>query len=224
MLEKFPQIYKVRCINHGQVDRKGQLHELMPGAVTIAVIPDLSQHKTTNNLEPKVNISLLKEIEDYLAKLSSSWAEIRAVNPQYEHITVRFQVEFKQPYQANFGYYRRQLERDIISFLSPWTVDTGAEIHFGGKMYRSSILNFVEERTYVDYVLNFEMDLGKQVNVREAVASTARSILISVPFADSEAQGHIIKPVETHPPNQPIAVGKLGYEPLKNWATSNSEN
>jgi hypothetical protein len=215
VLEKFPQIYKVRCINHGQVDRSGQLQELMPGAVTLAVIPDLSQRSTTNDLEPKVNINLLGEIENYLAKRSSPWVEIRAVNPQYERIRVKFQVQFQEPYQANFGYYRRQLEREIIGFLSPWTIDKGTEIHFGGKMYRSSILNFIEERTYVDYVLNFEMDIGEQFNVREAAASTARSILVSVPFADSEDQGHIIKPIEIHPANQPIATGKLGYESVE---------
>ena len=215
VLEKFPQIYKVRCINHGQVDHSGQLQELMPGAVTLAVIPNLSQRRTTNDLEPKVNINLLEEIEDYLAQLSSPWVEIRAVNPEYERIRVKFQVQFQEPYQANFGYYRRQLEQEIISFLSPWTVDTGAEIHFGGKIYRSSILNFIEERTYVDYVLNFEMDIGEQFNLREATASTARSILVSVPFADNEDEGHIIKPRETHPPNQPIATGKLGYESVR---------
>lgn len=206
VLEKFTQIYKVRCINHGQVNPSGQLQELMPGAVTLAVIRDLSLQPTTNNLEPKVNINLLQEIEMYLSKLCSSWVEIRAVNPQYQRIRVKFQVQFKEPYQANFGYYRRQLERDIIGFLSPWTVDKGAEINFGGKVYRSSILNFVEEQDYVDYLVNFEMDLDGQLNLREAVASTAHSILVSVPFADREDQGHIIKPIGTHPPNQPIVT------------------
>ncbi len=215
VLEKFPQIYKVRCINHGQVNRSGQLQELMPRAVTLAVIPNLSQRRTTYDLEPKVNINLLEEIEDYLAQLSSPWVEIRAVNPEYERIRVKFQVQFQEPYQANFGYYRRQLEQEIIGLLSPWKVDKGAEIHFGGKIYRSSILNFIEERTYVDYVLNFEMDIGEQLNLREATSSTARSILVSVPFADNEDEGHIIKPIETHPPNQPIATGKLGYESVR---------
>jgi hypothetical protein len=224
VLERFPEIYKVRCINHGRINdqipvkERDNLQELVPGSVTLAVIPDLSQRSTTNNLEPKVNINLLDEIKKYLTTLSSSWVDIRVVNPRYEAIRVQFQVKFKEPYDANFDYYQRALQRAIIGFLSPWTSSSGAtEIHFGGKVYRSSILNFVEEQTYVDYVLNFQMHQGNQSNLREVVASSARSILVSVPFSDNSNDlntGHIIKSVDSCPPNPSINSGGLGYETL----------
>jgi hypothetical protein len=224
VLERFPEIYKVRCINHGRINdqiatnERDNLQELVPGSVTLAVIPDLSHRNTTNDLEPKVNINLLDEIKKYLATLSSSWVDIRVVNPRYEAIMVEFQVKFKNPYDANFDYYQRELQRAIIGFLSPWTNSSGAaEIHFGGKVYRSSILNFVEEQPYVDYVLNFQMHKGNQRNLREVVASSARSILVSVPFSDEpkdSKSGHIIKPVDSCPPNLSIDFGGLGYKTL----------
>jgi hypothetical protein len=228
VLERYPEIYKVRCINHSrindqiQVKGRDNLQELVPSSITLAVIPDLSQRDTTNDLEPKVNINLLDDIRKYLASLSSSWVDIRVVNPRYEAIQVEFLVKFQQPYDANFDYYQRELQRAIIGFLSPWTNRSGAgEIHFGGKVYRSSILNFVEKQPYVDYVLNFQMHQGNQQNIREVVASSSRSILGSVPFGDSvnNVSGHIIKQADTCPPNPSLAgnySGKLGYEQLDN--------
>jgi Baseplate J-like protein len=213
VLEKFPEIYKVRCINHGQVDQDKQFQELVPGAITLVVIPDLSQRSTTNNLEPKVNINLLEKIEKYLVSLSSPWADIKVVNPAYEHIQVECEVKFKSPYDGNFGYYRRDLEQAIAGFLTPWTVDKGAEIHFGGTVYRSSILNFIEQQYYVDYVVNFQMHHHNQRDVREAIASTARSVLTSV-SVESTGQTHMIKEANTVFVNQKLASGILGYEAL----------
>ncbi|NJR63082.1 MAG: hypothetical protein HC769_32405 [Cyanobacteria bacterium CRU_2_1] len=216
VLEKFPDIYKVRCINHGQFDdRFDRLYELVPGSITLAVIPDLSQRNTTNDLEPNVNVNRLQAIEHYLANRSSPWAAIRVVNPKYERIQVECQVKFRSPYAANFGYYRRELERAITGFLTPWTVDQSAEINFGGKVYRSSILNFIEEQYYVDYVVNFKMHHDTERHIREAIATTARSVLTSVSPTTS-GQNHIIQEFKETPipPNPKLETGVLGYESL----------
>ena len=78
VLEQFPDIYKVRCLNHGQFDdATNALFELSPGSVTVAVIPYLSQRSTTDDLQPKVNINRLQTIETYLGSLSSSWAALK---------------------------------------------------------------------------------------------------------------------------------------------------
>jgi hypothetical protein len=234
VLEKFPDIYKVRCINHGQVVNNAQWQELVPGSVTLVVIPDLSQRSTTQDLQPKVNLSRLEEIEQYLAgkqdqsgkpvlvSLSSAWATIKVVNPDYEQIQVQCQVAFKPPYEVNFNYYKRQLDQDITRFLAPWTSNSAAEISFGGKLYRSSILNFVENLDYVDYVVDFKMynntnSLGSRTDVREAIASTPRSILTSVAPDPTTGQGHLITQVSDTPPaRQPsLYPGTLGYTALE---------
>ncbi|BAY23219.1 hypothetical protein NIES2100_29830 [Calothrix sp. NIES-2100] len=213
VLEKFPEIYKVRCINHGKVDEDQQFQELVPGTVTLVVIPKLSPDRISQELEPKVNINLLEKIQEYLLALGSPWADIQVVNPIYEHIQVEFAVKFKSAYNVNFGYYRQELDRGIINFLTPWTIDPQAEINFGGVIYRSSILNFVEQQYYVDYVVDFQMHHENQRDVREAIASTARSILTSVPIA-STSSTHIINEAITLADNQKFFSGTLGYEPL----------
>ncbi|MFN6570939.1 hypothetical protein [Dendronalium sp. ChiSLP03b] len=217
VLEKFPEIYKVRCINHGQVnEQSGKLEELTPGAITLAAIPDLSR-QIAKDLEPKVNINLLQQIEKYLAGISSPWVAIQVVNPAYEHIQVEFQVKFKSPYNANFGYYRRQLEQAITYFLAPWTTDTRAEIQFGGKLYRSAIVNFIEKQDYIDYVVDFKMHQNNQRDIQEAIASTARSVLTSVSLKTT-GQNHIIQEFQetTAVPNPKLESGVLGYESLDN--------
>ncbi|MDJ0728842.1 MAG: hypothetical protein QNJ33_02510 [Crocosphaera sp.] len=223
VLERYPQIYKVRCINHSrtyqstspQEEDELTLQEFVPGSITLAVVPDLSQRNTTNDLQPKVNINLLQEIKQYVNQLSSDWVDIHVVNPRYEAINVEFRVQFTSPQDSNFEYYARELQRGIIQFLSPWLVNEAADIQFGGKVYRSSILNFVEEQSYVDYVINFQMHQGNNRNLKEVSASSARSILVSVPFSEdtSNPNRHIIQPITTHTVNQPIETG-LGYHPL----------
>jgi hypothetical protein len=234
ILEKFSDIYKVRCINHGQVDDDSQWQELVPGSVTLVVIPDLSQRSTTQDLQPKITLSRLKEIEQHLAgkqdqsgksvqaSLCSPWAVIKVVNPYYEQIQVQCQVAFKPPYDANFNYYKRQLDQDITCFLAPWTTNSAAEISFGGKLYRSSILNFVESLDYVDYVVDFKMyhnidSSGSRTDVREAIASTPRSILTSVAPNPTTHISHLISEIsDPQPaPTSPLHPGMLGYTALE---------
>ena len=106
------------------------------------------------------------------------------LNPLYEQIKVEFEVEFTE---TDWGYYADLLEQDIIKFLSPWAFEDGKDIVFGGKIHRSVILNFVEERDYVDFVAEFKMyhitknaaGVATPKEVEEAYPTTARSILVS---------------------------------------------
>ena len=86
-----------------------------------------------------------------------------------------------------------KLKEDITRFLSPWAFPGGGSPSFGGKIYKSVLVNFIEERPWVDYVADFKLwhkpgnsgIFSKDLN--EAAASTAVSILVSVPV-----QQHVI--------------------------------
>jgi hypothetical protein len=217
VLDRFPEIYKARCINHGQMTSQANNREIAPCHITLAVIPTLSQRRTINDLKPKVNINLLAEIKHYLKSLSSPWINLHVINPNYEEISVDFKVKFKDPFQRDFSFYQRQLESDMVGFLSPWTLDGGAEIHFGGEIYLSSILNFVEERPYVNYVVDFQLYQRQQDQkkpVLKATVSTPQSILVSVPpFAKSPFR-HVIEDIpepSTPKPGRHEKEDKVGY-------------
>lgn len=239
VLEKFPDVYKVRCINHGQVDHQQKWQELVPGSVTLVVVPDLSQRSTTQDLALKLNLSRLQEIEHYLAgsedamgqpvlpERCSPWATVKVVNPSYEQIQVKCEVAFKMPYSANFKFYLRQLDQEITRFLAPWIDNRSAAIVLGGKLYRSSILNFVESRDYVDYVVNFQMyhitqDPTQSLDLREAIATTPRSVLTAFEPDPNTGLSHDIRPVSNPKPDRPPAPypGTLGYTALEQLTLS----
>jgi hypothetical protein len=188
VLERFPRIYKVKCINHSTYNFKTEdleiaRSEFAPGFVTVIVIPDLNNKNAVNPLEPRASLSVLEEIRSYLSKRIPPFAarNLRVINPLYEPVQVDFRVKLRE--ERDWGHYQTALNKDIIRFLSPWAFEEGQDIVFGGKLHKSVILNFVEERDYVDYVTDFKMYHPSggpaKGNVDEAVPTTARSILVS---------------------------------------------
>jgi hypothetical protein len=85
------------------------------------------------------------------------------------------------------------LQKELVRFLSPWAFADGKDVSFGGKIYKSSLINFVEEQSYVDYVSDFQLfhrlaDGNDSPDLEEVQASTAISILVS-----AAAQQHQIE-------------------------------
>ena len=198
VLEQFPAIYKVKCINHTQEN-----NEFSPGNVRLVVVPDLRNKNAVNPLRPRATVNMLQEIERYISGLSSDFVNIEVSNPQYEEIRVSLKVAFHEGYDQ--GFYLQQLELDIIKFLSPWLYDDAADISFGGRIHRTWILNHVEEQEYVDFVTDFRMDhlleslsetsgsqIGSRLDVEEAIVQSSSSVLVS-------SKAHIIKLA-----NQPV--------------------
>lgn len=176
VLEAFPVVYKVKCIPH-----TGEAGEHVPGAVTVIAVPNLRNQNAVDPLQPRVSKNTLETIDDFLATHASGFIDLYVKNPQYEQVQADFKVTF-QP-GKDVGFYLKQLEEDVIRFLSPWLYEEGADLAFGGKIHRSWILDYIEERDYVDIVTDFTLNhiVGEETNtdVEEAVATTARSVLVS---------------------------------------------
>jgi len=204
VLEKFQKIFKVKCINHaGFYSRNGEelFCENYPGHVSVITIPDLNQATSINPLRPYTPIGLLNQIDKYLKTITSPFVNLHVKNPQFEEIQLEFNVKFYENLSESF--YLQLLNTEIEQFLCPWAFNNRAEIAFGGKIYKSALLNFVEERPYVDFVTCFKLNhiISRDENgtnavrdVEEARASTARSILVSY-FDEDTNTRHIIHPV-----------------------------
>ncbi len=191
VLEDFPSIYKVKCVNHNDVNCTSD-SELKPGSVCVVVISNLRNQTQVDTLKPSTSIGTRDAIKTMLKKRCSRFVRIEVVNPTYEEIQVDFKVKFGSAFDADKGFYRNELENDIRNFLAPWAYDLGADIVFGGKIHASYIINFIEEREYVDYITDFEMYRLERnpdntiVSPRlgpfeEISAQTARSVLVSAP-------------------------------------------
>jgi len=213
VLEEFPEIFKVKCLNHTSKDFR-----TVPGAATVVVVSNLRSKNSVNPLEPSTSSVTLGRIKEYLSVYHSAFVELEVVNPVYERLLVDFSVGFvpgKDP-----GYYRNVLNEDIKKFLSPWAYEEGKDIIFGGKVYKSDILAFVENREYVDYVNDFklyhireereisgigEMSVGLDLIVREVrggvgLMTIGESFIIGeeVEIAESTGPGTILVSSQVH--------------------------
>jgi len=177
VLEEFPAIYKVKCINH-----TSRYSEYAPGNVSVVVIPYFKNKNEKNPFELKVSKAKLSEIRRFLVKLNSPFVNLDVRNPKYEPIRVHFGVEFHIGYDRTF--YENQLNEEIKEFISPWAFGKEEDIIFGGKINHSIILNFIEERPYVDFVTGFRMyqqenENKAEVEVLVAEGTTASSVLVT---------------------------------------------
>ncbi len=146
VLEAFPQIYKAKCLpstpeNLGQVD--------------LIVIPDIKNRFPFNPFEPKVSADQIADIETFLSDKMPPFATLQVKNAFYATVKVRFGVRFRS--DANSGYDMQRLNEDLNRFLSPWAYEAGAEIVIGGRIYANVLINFLEERPYVDYVAQIKL-------------------------------------------------------------------
>lgn len=186
VLEYFPSIYKVKCISHTSNVCDS---ELIPGSVCVTVISNLRNQNQVDTLKPTTSIAVLEEIKTFLQKRTSRFVNLEVINPKFEEVKVAFDVVFYDEYAADNGYYTNLLEEEIKRYLSPWAFDDGAEIVFGGTIHGSSIINFIEERSYVSYIRNFVMQVLDEngnpladtngTDIDDVKASTAKSVLVS---------------------------------------------
>jgi hypothetical protein len=176
ILDRFPTIYKVKAIPHVDPEclcRHTDLDspyntarvddccgpQIAPGHVLIVPISNFKNRNAVNPLQPKTSRRTLLEIESYIKKRTSPFVKVHAKNPVYEQILVFFRVKFYTGIDK--GYYLKKLNEDIVHFLTPWAFDETADVVFGQKIYASSIINFIEERPYVDFITDFIMGVCK---------------------------------------------------------------
>ncbi len=150
VLEAFPRVHRVKCIPHA----KDGAWEA-PGNLLIVVIPDLRNKNAYDPLEPRVDADTIDRIGEHVAAHAGLGVQARVKNPRYKKIHLDFKVKFHAGY--DFNYYRAALETALIQTLSPWAFDEGRELLFGGRIYKSVLLDVVEELEYVDYVTDFKM-------------------------------------------------------------------
>ncbi len=176
VLQQFPRLYKVRCLSHTAPDSCEA-----PGHLTLVVIPDLRNRNAVDPLQPRADLATLEAVRRFLAAHCGPRVQVHVENPRYRPVLLDFKVRF-QP-GLDFGHYRKELERELVAFLSPWAFDAGAGIHFGGRIHKTVIIHFLEQRNYVDYLTDVRLflDGDLRTDLPAAQVDTPRGILVSAP-------------------------------------------
>lgn len=200
VLDAFPQIYKVKCLNHTQYEPTasgGIYKELAPGHVTIVTIPNQQFQNLRDPLRPYTSLGLLEEIKAFLQQRLHCFVTLHVRNPHFEEVSVAFKVRLHAGFDTTF--YTTQLQETITRFLSPWAFPGGGQPSFRGKIVKAVLINLVEEQPYVDYLTDFQLfhsfidrnGNAQRIEANEVEGSKAVAILVSVPATD-----HQIEPVE----------------------------
>ncbi|CAC9976173.1 baseplate J/gp47 family protein [Flavobacterium panici] len=154
ILQEFPSVFRVKCLNHTFISGTNTSF-LSPGKVTLVVIPDIIDKNVFDIYEPRVSTATLNSIESFINSKNSMQVSAKVINPDYEKVIIKLDVKFYPQYDENF--YKKQLNEDLIKFLSPWAFDTSKQIIFGVELQRSIVIEYIENLYYVDFLSTLEM-------------------------------------------------------------------
>jgi hypothetical protein len=151
----------------------------------VVPIPDLQNKNAYDPLRPYTSLGLLTEIRKYLYGFISPHVNLDVRNPRFEEIQLEFKIKYVT---ADNAFYTKQLKEEIEQYLSPWAYDPQTDIEFGGKISKSVLIDFIEERSYVDYLSCVKMyqivEGVKSADADEVIATSSRSVFVSVKSDD----------------------------------------
>jgi hypothetical protein len=110
----------------------------------------------------------------------TTFAHVEFINPVYEPVSVKCSVKIRAGFDEN--YYATQLNKELQEYIAPWILNKNSSPSFGGKLYASGIINFIEERPYVDYLTNFEafkLENDKLVSWKEFISGSNETVILT---------------------------------------------
>jgi hypothetical protein len=143
----------------------------------VIVIPSIQFQIPGQKLRPYVSGSKLRQIQDLLKSVVSPQADVSVSNPSYEEIKVVAQVNFRN--FTDSGYFIQKLELDLKSFFSPWAFKGDTEIELGSRIFKSSVIEFIESLPYVNFISSIQLLKNGQAVEDQIIAPDQRTVLIS---------------------------------------------
>lgn len=123
------------------------------GVVTVVIMPDLPVPR------PVPSEGLLKAIKQYLDRRRMITTRMEVVGPQYLEVSVHAQVRAR-PF-ADINKIRGRIIEALNNFLDPRMGGSeGRGWPFGRNVYRSEILQLIDEVTNVDHVLELSLQIA----------------------------------------------------------------
>jgi hypothetical protein len=150
ILEQFPSVSKVKCLNH--TDPQSYL---APGNVTLVLLPDLEHTDSAYLLEPRVDKGTCEEILAFIQARAGGQLAVHVRNPRYEKIEISCKVQMRPGYDYNT--YARELNTALLRLLTPWAFNSQQLPRFAGTVYKSVLINYIEDLPYIDYVTEVKM-------------------------------------------------------------------
>jgi hypothetical protein len=191
--QEFPQVYRVKCLGLTELrrDTLGRVtadNENRPGAVTVVAVPYVRAEGFGNPLRPYLDQATLTAIDDFIRPRLSPFVRLEVVNPRIEEAHLEFCVRFA-PGIADTAFYLAELDQALVRHLTPWAGPEGGAVSFGGRLWKSTVIDFLDSRPFVDFVTDVRLYHKPDVTLadgqwtpvdRDLIETvSARSILVS---------------------------------------------
>lgn len=199
VLEKFPSIAVVKCF--GTSYRRQSVY---PGVdIQVILIPRVGTDGNLYADQPKVNLSTLFAVKNYLAGFASPFINIEIGNPVYEKIKIacRIRLTDQLASDAGSGYYLQQLHEDIRQWLCPWIYSPDSDVRIGTRIYIPELLTYIKKRPYIKEVSGFS--IVHFFNVKDAVTGELKGAMIDsavhpIEFIQGSVPEAVLIPSDQH--------------------------
>ncbi len=190
ILQEFPEVFRVKALNHYRYDTK--ISNVAAGYVTLIPIAKTSVSENIN-WKPLLSLSKMLAIKEYLMQHSSPHVRINVKPPKPELVQINFKVKFHEQEGMDTRLYLQQLMQTINEYLSPWAYDK-ADVSFAGSIEFSSIIQLLDNQSYVDYITDFKVAqymLDENYQIKGSAIQNLNKITPQTDFT-------LFVPTETH--------------------------
>ncbi len=178
ILEQFPNIYKVKCLNHAWYNDAGTNIIAKPWHTLITLIPYYLVNAENPNFQPAITLSKLQAVKSWLQSKCSPFLSFQVLNARWDSLSVELEVVANEDI-LDLLYYRQQLSKDIMRFFSPWAFEASGAPALSQKIYAATLVDFIDELPYVHHIKNLKLKKNNLEVKDEIDASTAIHFLTS---------------------------------------------
>lgn len=189
VLEKFPGIYKVKCLNHAKYNEVKDKIPAKSAHTLISLLPHYKVNPGNANFQPAISISKLVEIKTYLQSKTSAFNQLQVVNTNWDVVGIEINAMLNKGI-LDVPFYQQQLDEDLKKFISPWAFEQQATPFLNQqKMYVAAIVDFIDELPYMHHITQLKIFKNGVEQFDEVIPTTEIHLLTS-------ASTHTVKLVE----------------------------
>lgn len=144
VLDKFPEIRYVKCINFKNNSKHIPKFEPRPDILAI-VVSDSSLSATGSG---RVPFATLANIKSLLAGIISADLNVAVTNPHNERLRIKCAIEFKNGDTSK----SKDFDEDFAAYLNPWLDDPSKDVEIVSAIHIADILGYLSNRPYVENI------------------------------------------------------------------------
>jgi hypothetical protein len=123
--------------------------------IQVMIVPRIRNAKEANAFTPLAAVCLLEQVQDFLQKRISAYAELSVENFTHQYIQVRAELELKGGYTETA--VESHLQEAIKCYFSPWIDDNAGAVSIDKPIYVSDVISWIRQQEGVQRVVKLQL-------------------------------------------------------------------